>query len=104
MAQPKKKQTEIPGTQPDKIPEIETAAAAYVEARDERMSLTEREVARREELEAAMTKHGLTEYAYEDGEERYRVELTATEVKARVRRLRSIGTEESDDDDDAAAE
>lgn len=40
-----KKQLEIPGTEPQSIPEIEEAAETYVKARDKRMRLTEQEVA-----------------------------------------------------------
>ena len=85
----RKNQGELDGTQADKIPEIEDAAGRYVEARDERMGMTESEVKRRGELEEAMGKHKLTEYTYQDGEEYFRVELKPSEVKAKVRRLRT---------------
>ena len=91
-----KKQTEMAGTQADKIPEIENAAGRYVEARDERMGLTETEVKRREELEEVMQKHKLTEYAYQDGEERFKVELKASDIKAKVRRLPTAAPGESE--------
>ena len=37
-----KKQPKLPGMETPKIKEVEDAAVAYVEARDERMTLTEK--------------------------------------------------------------
>ncbi len=45
------------GVELAKIKEIETAAEAYVEARDERMELTKTEVAAKKELMDVMKKH-----------------------------------------------
>ena len=84
-----KRQKEIPGTQADKIRAIEDAAGHYVEARDERMALGETEVKRRSELEDVMAKHKLTEYVYQDGEEKFKVEMKPSEIKAKVSRVRT---------------
>lgn len=56
------KQQQIPGTERKTIKEIDDAAEAYVEARDKRMRLTEKEVERREALVNAMKRNGLTIY------------------------------------------
>lgn len=56
------KQTQIPGTERKTIKEIDDAAEAYVEARDKRMKLTEREVEAREALVNAMRRNGLEVY------------------------------------------
>jgi len=57
-----KKQAEIPGTERQRIKELDDAAESYVEARDERMAKTEREVEAKEALVAVMKKHDLTVY------------------------------------------
>jgi hypothetical protein len=59
----KGKQTRLPGTERhDTHPDIEEAAAKYVEARDERMSLTKREVETKAVLLATMKAHKLDKY------------------------------------------
>ena len=52
-----KDQMEIPGTERPKIAAIDNAAAAYVEARDKRMALTEKECAAKIKLIETMQKH-----------------------------------------------
>jgi hypothetical protein len=91
----KGKQTQIPGTERnERNPAIESAAADYVEVRDERMALTKKEVAAREVLRAAMKQAGITIYEC-DGED-FTVELIpAQEEKVKVTRR------EADEDDDA---
>lgn len=50
-------QSEIPGTERPKIKEIDEAAEAYVSVRDKRMSLTEQEVAAKQQLVNLMHAH-----------------------------------------------
>jgi len=57
----RKKQTELPGMERKTIREVNDAAEAYVDARDERMRLTEKEVERKQALISAMQKHELVE-------------------------------------------
>ncbi len=71
----KKKQTEMTGTQADRIPVIENAICEWREAIDERMQLGEREVKKRDIVDELMKKHGFTKdkpYIYSDGEERFK--------------------------------
>ena len=50
-------QTEIPGTERPKIKEIDKASEEYVTVRDKRMSLTEKEVAAKQQLVNLMHAH-----------------------------------------------
>ena len=81
-----KKQPELDGFGRPTVPAVDEAAAAYVEARDERMSLTEHEIDARLKLEALMRMHELEKYRYADGENEYEVYTTNPSVK--VRKLR----------------
>lgn len=67
-----KDQMEIPGTERPKIKPIEEAARAYVDVRDRRMSLTEKEVASRTKLVEVMQKHVDKLATNEDGDFVYR--------------------------------
>lgn len=76
-------QEEIPGAESKKIPELDKVVDRYVEVRDNRMVLTEQEVAARQALEKMMAKHNLETYRTSDGE---RIAyLKASEVKAKVK-------------------
>jgi len=82
----KPKQVAIPGTERKVHPDVEKAAEAYVEARDERMQLTERESETQGDLMAAIKKHGLQRHVVDiDGEQQI-VEIVAVDEKVRVRR------------------
>ena len=66
-----KKQEELPGVEgegvsPVKIKEIEVAADNYVEVRDKRMKLTEKEIASRDVVVSLMKKHNISKYVYDD--------------------------------------
>lgn len=56
------KQLEVPGTEAVTIEEVDTAADAYVEARDERMVAGKNEKALKDALISAMKKHQLGSY------------------------------------------
>ncbi len=75
----RKKQTELPiegpGVAPVKIKELDAAAADYVDVRDRRMSLTEKEIEAKRDLIHLMHKHeeklgrdgdGVLRYKYDD--------------------------------------
>lgn len=51
------KQTEMPGMERPKIPEIEEAAEKYVKVRDRRMKLTEEEIVAKANLLTAVEAH-----------------------------------------------
>jgi hypothetical protein len=57
-----KKQLEVPGTERKTNKEIDDAAEGYVEARDKRMKLGEKEKAAKDSLIAVMKKHGVNVY------------------------------------------
>jgi hypothetical protein len=61
-----KKQLQVPGTERDHIAEVDTAAESYIEARDERMDLTEKESEAKEALLSVMKKHRLDVYRDEN--------------------------------------
>ncbi len=82
-----KKQLQIAGTEKKSIKEVDAAAEAYVEARDERMQLTEREVEARDALITVMKKHKLDLYRDDDAAPPLLVTLIAGEDKVRVSRI-----------------
>lgn len=51
------KQQQLPGTEDHRLEDLHSAAEAYVDVRDERMALTEKEVERRDEVRTLMLKH-----------------------------------------------
>ena len=76
------KQRYLKGMEPRSIPEIDRAADAYRDVRDERMGLTERETELSTALCEAMNKHKLVHYTYDE----YVVDLGNTEkVKVKKR-------------------
>jgi hypothetical protein len=86
MAKKNGKQGKLPGTErKDRNPAIEKAASAYVDARDERMDLTEREVELQDALVIAMKTAKLTTYRCDDVD--LVVEMSTLE-KAKVRRVK----------------
>jgi hypothetical protein len=66
-----KRQLQIAGTERKEVPEVETAAEAYREVRDERCELSKREKQKKLELLAVMKAHKVKKYKYDDenGEE-----------------------------------
>lgn len=89
----KAKQLRVPGTEhPDRNPAIEAAAEAYVEVRNERMGLTEREVQAQGKLLLEMEKAGLSTYRCDDQD--YIVELSDTK-KAKVRKIKEPAPEDA---------
>ena len=57
-----RRQVELVGMERKSVKEINDAAEAYVEARDKRMKLTEKEKEAKDALIAAMVKHSLGVY------------------------------------------
>lgn len=86
----KPKQNPIPGTEQQVHPDIEEAANAYVEARDERIACTDAEVKAKQLLMQRLHKHEVKVYDYtdDDGEPR-RIELVdvAENVKVKKRKI-----------------
>lgn len=88
--EPKAKQAHLPGMDPPSITEIDEAAEAYVEVRDERMALTESEGERRGLLLELMKKHELSTYEF-DG----KIVSVLAEEKVKVKKSK---VEEGDDE------
>lgn len=84
---PRKKQMQIPGTERKQVPEVEQAAEAYREVRDERCELSRREKQKKLELLAVMKAHKIKRYKYDDekGEE-ILVALDEREPEVKVQR------------------
>lgn len=82
-AKPKRtpRQKRLPGTEDPEIEELEAAAEAYAEVRDERMELTKQEVSTQAELLKLMKKYDKKTYVH-DG---YDLKLVAEKEKVRVR-------------------
>jgi len=87
MANTAKKQTHIPGTEPKSIKEVDTAAEAYVEARDERMALTEKEVEAKDALINVMKKHDLSVYRDDEADPPLVVTIIPGVDKVKVSRV-----------------
>ena len=92
-----KRQTQIPGTERETIKEVNAAAEEYVEARDERMGLTEREVQAKQHLLEVMKENKLTIYRDDNATPPLLVTITPGEDKIKVSRV-----EEEDGIDEAA--
>lgn len=76
------RQVRIPGTEGPSFPDIDRAAEEYVEIRDERMALTEREVDARGRVINAMKEHKLHAYWSDD----FIVELVDADARVKVRK------------------
>jgi len=87
----KRKQMQIPGTERKEVPEIETAAEAYREVRDERAALSKRESMKRMELLAIMRAHGVKLYRYLDNEGLELEVIVDDEPTVRVRKTGEEG-------------
>ena len=83
------KQAEIPGTERQRIAELDDIAETYRELRDKRMKLQQEENDQQAALHEAMKKHKLTKYRYldEDGDEEEA--YVEDKVKVGVRKVRN---------------
>lgn len=68
----KPEQTQIPGTEAPKIKPIENAAAKYIDARDSRMKLTEKECVAKASLIEVCQQHADKMNVNADGDRVYR--------------------------------
>lgn len=91
-----KRQAEIPGTERKTVKELNDCAEAYVDVRDKRMKLTEREGEMKERLVTAMRKHGLEVYRDDDASPPLLVVLKPGKDNVRV--TTADGVDGSDDD------
>ena len=85
----KPEQLKIAGTgRLDSNEEVEAAAEAYREARDDRMEMSENETEAQDALTDALKKHGLSEYVYEDKAGVKRRAYIPAEAKAKVQKVK----------------
>jgi hypothetical protein len=84
----KPRQQRLPGTDDNKIADLEAAAENYAEVRDERMALLKQEVDLQESLLKLMKKHDRVSYR-RDG-----IKITVVEKSEKVRVRVSHGEEE----------
>jgi hypothetical protein len=83
---PKPRQVRLPGTEDSAINAIEKAAFRYIDARDERMELTEREVACKQDLLAEM--HKARKDHYQRGQLSVDIVPEGETVKARLKKAK----------------
>lgn len=95
------RQTRIPGTDSEKIKEVDDAAEGYVKARDKRMKLTEAETEAREALISVLKKHKLEVYRDDDATPPLLVTLTPGKDKVKVV---TVDDDEGDDADEGSEE
>ena len=79
----KHKQGELEGFTPAEVKEIRTAAETYVEARDERMELTKKEVKHQDALLAILKKYKRNAMVV-DG---LKIEIVSEKEKVKVKRI-----------------
>jgi parvulin-like peptidyl-prolyl isomerase len=93
----KAKQQKIPGTEGERIGEIDEAAEQYVAARDARMGFLKQEIKYRDELIDLMKAHDLKEYEFDDN-----IVLLSELTKAKVKRRKesTYGEDEESNNDD----
>jgi hypothetical protein len=77
------KQSDLPGMEDSALKDLESKAEEYVDARDERMEMLEKEVALKQEILGLMKKHHKTTYK-RDGIE-IRVVPTDEKLKIKIR-------------------
>jgi hypothetical protein len=92
------KQKPLPGMERKSFPEVDSAAEAYVEVRDKRMKLTEKEVEAKDALLEVMSKHNLVVYKDESVAPPLIVTVTPGDAKVKV----SVADEPQSDDMEAA--
>ncbi len=97
MARTKKKpeQTNIPGTEPPRIPEVDAAASAYLSIRDDRRALLEDQREAKRKLVEAMKKSG--QLVYRNVDENILVTLE-TEDKVKVKREKDASDDDGDEE------
>lgn len=103
----KKRQQEIPGTEPVSIPQLDAAALEYAAARDARIAAGVKEKKRLDELDDLLKSHNLDLYKFdtEDGDPMI-VERKPAKMKIKVRKLKDAegGSDGEVDDDDKGTE
>lgn len=84
------KQGRLPGTEDPKIQEIHEAAEAYVDVRDKRIALSQKEGEVKKDLLAVLHKHKKKTYHFEDDDESLDIEIVPEGEKLKVRRQKKV--------------
>jgi hypothetical protein len=87
---PRAKTGALPGMERKVNKDIEKLADQYVDARDERMAMLEKEVAAKVKLMSAMKSAGMTSYEFEEDGELIIVDLVMAEETVKVKK-RALG-------------
>lgn len=93
-------QTQIPGTERTKIPEVETAAEALRTVRTQRIALSKDEIKLAAQLAKVLKDNGIEIYHYTGPEgQDLEAERFEGKVKVKVRTVKVGGQAEDDDDE-----
>lgn len=92
----KKRQLQIVGTERKTISEIDEAAEAYREVRDQRMALTKQEGEKQAALVEVLKKHKVTEYKFDDDDGDELTVILDVKEKARVKKSKDDDSDDSD--------
>lgn len=93
------RQKELSGIEKESVKEIEEAAESYVEARDKRMKLTEKEVERKAALIEVMRKHKRTVYRDDNAAPPLLVTLKEGTVSVKVTRVDGVDGGDGDEEE-----
>src|SRR3989304_9181646 len=94
-----RKQLRKKGTEQESIKEIDSAAESYVDARDKRINLTDREPEAKEALISVMRAHNVAVYRDENADPQLIVTLTPGDDKVTVTRAKDEDDEREDSGD-----
>lgn len=95
-----KKQLEIPGTERPSIKEIEEAAEVYVDARDKRMRMLEKEIAAKANLLTVLLAHEGELETDGEGNRVYSYDEEIVILKPGKRNVKVRALKEAEDNDD----
>lgn len=103
--EPKPKQAHLIGMEPPSVPEIDKAASAYCDVRDQRMEMTKVEVEKKTILLHVMQKHGFKVYDLPDGSGKQVVCTSKDNVRVRAKQdpdgeLNEDADTDQDDDEE----
>lgn len=99
MAKAEKKQTEIPGTERDTIPEVENAAIAYASRMYKRRDLQTEEKQAKLAVLSEMRERGINTYAYVDGAYEYEFHREEKQVETLSVKRKAVGGAETEAED-----
>lgn len=90
----RRRQTELPGTEPKRIKEVEEAAESFRELRDQVKKLTEERDKAKETLGDAMKKHKLEVYRLEDTDPPEEVVIEVAHEEVKIRKVKGASSDD----------